>query len=155
MNYKKGLIVISILVCVFFIMSSVSAADIDEGMNQTLNSDESVELSQEDVSNDDAVSAQNDEDILSDTVIYFDASASYDGDGSQSKPYKYYETDKIPYGSTVYFAAGVYEVESTLSISSSLNYKTTFIGAGSQNTIFHSSNSILGFKVRDNSNFEI
>lgn len=155
MNYKKGLIVISILVCVFFIMSSVSAADIDEGMNQTLNSDESVELSQGDVSDDDALSAQNDEDILSDTIIYFDASASYDGDGSQSKPYKYYETDKIPFGSTVYFAAGVYEVESTLSISSSLNYKTTFIGAGSQNTIFHSSNSILGFKVRDNSNFEI
>ena len=37
MNYKKGIIAISILICVFFLLSSVSAAnDIESDMNQTL-----------------------------------------------------------------------------------------------------------------------
>ena len=156
MKYKKGLSVVFILICVFFMISSVSAAeDIGTDTNQTLYSDDEQAISQDDIYNDETLSVEENNDILSESTIYFDASAAYDGDGSQSKPYKYYDTDKIPFGSTAYFAAGVYTVESTLSISSSLNYKTTFIGAGSQNTIFQSTNSILGFKIRDNSNFVI
>ena len=154
MNYKKGLIMISILICAFFIISSVSAAnDMEANENQTISNDESHVL--QDSSGAETLSAQQNNDVLGDSVIYFDASASFDGDGSQSKPYKYYDTDKISFGSTAHFAAGVYEVDSTLSISSSLNYKTTFIGAGSQSTIFKSSNSLLGFKIRDNANFAV
>lgn len=156
MNYKKGIIAISILICVFFLLSSVSAAnDIESDMNQTLSDGGDQVILKDDTSADESLAVQENEDILGDSIIYFDASASFDGDGSQSKPYKYYETDKIPFGSTAHFAAGVYEVDSTLSISSSLNYKTTFLGAGSQNTIFKSSDSLLGFKIRDNANFAV
>ena len=145
---------ISILICAFFIITSVSAAnDMEANENQTIGSDENQVL--QDSSGAETLSAQQSNDVLGDSIIYFDASVPFDGDGSQSKPYKYYDTDKISFGSTAHFAAGVYEVESTLSISSSLNYKTTFIGAGSQNTIFKSSNSLLGFKIRDNANFAV
>ena len=42
MNYKKGLIMISILICAFFIISSVSAAnDMEANENQTISNDES------------------------------------------------------------------------------------------------------------------
>ena len=156
MNYKKGIIAISILICVFFLLSSVSAAnDIESDMNQTLSDGGNQVILKEDTSADGSLAVQENDDVLGESVIYFDASALFDGDGSQSKPYKYYDTDKISFGSTAHFAAGVYEVDSTLSISSSLNYKTTFIGAGSQNTIFKSSNSLLGFKIRDNANFAV
>ena len=154
MKYKKGLIIISMVVCVLFLISCVSAtADIESDMNQTVSSDESQAILEEDSLEDETLAVDGNEDVLGATsTIYFDASAKYDGDGSQSKPYKYYDTDKIPFGATVYFREGVYNVQSTLSISSSLSYKTTFIGEG-QNTILKSSSSILGFKVRDNSNF--
>ena len=109
---------------------------------------------EQDSSEDEALTVENDEDILGATShIYFDASAKDDkGDGSQSKPYKYYDTDRIPFGATIHFTKGTYNIQSTLSISSSLSYKTTFIGEG-QDTILKSSSSILGFKIRDNSNF--
>ena len=154
MNYKKGLLLISILVCILFMISSVNATnDIETGENQTLIGNENQDILN-DVQEDNVLSSSDDEDVLGGATIYFDASASYDGDGSSSRPYKYYDTDKITFGSTVYFKPGVYNVESTLSISSSLNYKTTFIGLqGSQNTILKSSTPILGFKVRDNANF--
>ena len=154
MKYKKGLMIISILVCILFMISCVSAADDIAGdANQTVGSDDDQVILEQDSSEDEALTVENDEDILGATShIYFDASASFDGDGSQSKPYKYYDTDKIPFGATVHFKKGTYNIQSTLSISSSLSYKTTFIGEG-QNTILKSSGSILGFKIRDNSNF--
>ena len=154
MNYKRGLVVISILICVLFMISFVSAtADIESDMNQTLSSDENQIILDESSTDDETLAVgENDGNLGATSVIYFDASAKFDGDGSQSKPYKDYDTDKIPFGSTVYFSEGVYTVESTLTISSSLSYKTTFIGQG-QNTILKSSSSILGFKIRDNSNF--
>ena len=154
MNYKKGLIIISVFICVFFIISSVSATtDNETDMNETLDVDVSQAAVQEDTTDSEPLATQDNQDTLGATsTIYFDASAAYDGDGSSARPYKYYSTDKIPFGSTAIFKNGVYTVESTLSVSSSLSYKTTFIGQGS-NTIFKSSSSILGFKVRDNSNF--
>jgi len=139
-------------------ISSVYATnDIETGLNNTLNYNENQDLLQdvqEDNSNE-KLSLSDDEDVLGASEIYFDASVRNDGDGSKSRPYKYYDTDKIPFGATVHFAPGTYHVESTLSISSSLNYKTTFIGENSQSTIFKSTNSILGFKIRDNANFVI
>ncbi|MBE6501238.1 MAG: hypothetical protein E7Z79_02215 [Methanobrevibacter thaueri] len=154
MNYKKGLMVISILVCILFVISCVSASDDIAGdTNQTQSSEDEQIVLEQDSSDNESLTVANDEDVLGATShIYFDASAKYDGDGSQSKPYKYYDTDRIAFGSTVHFKNGVYNVQSTLSISSSLSYKTTFIGEG-QDTILKSSSSILGFKVRDNSNF--
>ena len=80
MNYKKGLIMISILICAFFIISSVSAAnDMEANENQTISNDESHVL--QDSSGAEQLSAQQSNDVLGDSVIYFDASASFDGDG--------------------------------------------------------------------------
>ena len=89
---------------------------------------------------------------LSTSAVYFDASASSDGDGSQSNPYKVYKADRINYGDTVYFADGVYTISEANSIYSSSKYPTTFIG--SENTILQSALSHkFDFTVTDNSYF--
>ncbi len=89
---------------------------------------------------------------LSTSAVYFDASASSDGDGSQSNPYKVYKADRINYGDTVYFADGVYTISEANSIYSSSKYPTTFIG--SENTILQSGLSHkFDFTVTDNSYF--
>ena len=75
-------------------------------MNETINQkDSDLEVLQ--VSND---VNQTVADSLSSSVVYFDASASSDGDGSKSNPYKYYKSDRINFGDTVYFADGVYDI---------------------------------------------
>ena len=156
MNYERGLIAISIFICIFFMISCVSAADdVASDENVTLNVDDGQTISQDDGSCDEPLEASDNKDVLSETIIYFDASANTGGDGSQARPYKYFDAEKIPFGATAYFMPGEYSIDSTMSISSSLNYKTTFIGQSSQNTIFKSSNSIMGFKIRDNANFII
>ena len=89
---------------------------------------------------------------LSTSAVYFNASASSDGDGSQSNPYKVYKADRINYGDTVYFADGEYTISEANSIYSSSKYPTTFIGSG--NTILKSELSHrFDFTVTDNSYF--
>ena len=104
--------IISIWVCILFMISCVSAADDIVGdANQTVGSDDDQMILEQDSSEDEALTVENDGNVLGATShIYFDASASFDGDGSQSKPYKYYDTDKIPFGATVHFKKGTYNI---------------------------------------------
>ena len=93
-------------------------------------------------------------DSLSASVVYFDASANSDGDGSQSNPYKYYKSDRVDYGTTAYFANGVYDITEANNIYSSSAYKTTFIGQSIENTIFKSNlPNKFDFTVTDDSYF--
>ena len=46
-------------------------------------------------------------------IIYFDAYASHDGDGSMNNPYKYLYADRIVPGVIAFFADGSYELTST------------------------------------------
>ncbi|WP_407376507.1 lectin like domain-containing protein [Methanobrevibacter sp.] len=49
-------------------------------------------------------------------IIYFDANAEYDGNGSKSNPYKYLYADRIRQGSAAYFADGTYELNDSCTI---------------------------------------
>ncbi|WP_458403205.1 lectin like domain-containing protein [Methanobrevibacter sp.] len=51
-----------------------------------------------------------------DKVIYFDASAEEDGNGSEAHPYKYLYADRLSNGVTAYFNEGTYELNSTCPI---------------------------------------
>ncbi len=46
-------------------------------------------------------------------IIYFDASAAYDGNGSEDNPYKYLYADRITPGVTAYFEEGTYDFNGT------------------------------------------
>ena len=46
-------------------------------------------------------------------IIYFDASAAQDGDGSEDRPYKFLSADRIRSGVTAYFEDGTYDLNST------------------------------------------
>ena len=95
MNNKKILLLISISLCILFTISSAYAEDID--LNDTMVCDENhnilEEVNENDCDESSVISQDNDEEVLGDSTIYFDASASTDGDGSQSKPYKIFKTD--------------------------------------------------------------
>ena len=133
-NGKYFLILLIILT--LFTISSVSAND----LNMT-----DGDLASEMV-NDNSIATDIDfEDNLSDSdlVIYFDASASSNGDGSKSKPYKYVNQNTLNVASgkniTAYFADGVYSLNTAFKISS----EVVLIGQSKENTTF---NSILSNK---------
>ena len=74
----------------------------------------------------------NDYEIIEASDVYFDASATSDGSGSQNNPYKTVSSSRL--GSINHFATGVYKISSSLSqiFSSSA---MTFIGDNRDNTI--------------------
>ncbi|WP_407375803.1 C1 family peptidase [Methanobrevibacter sp.] len=95
-------------------------------------------------------------DSAENSEVYFDANAASDGNGSKESPYKYYQSDRIPYGGTVYFADGVYNIaqNEATSIHSSSTYKTTFIGQSIENTILTTTlTNKFAFTVTDGSYF--
>lgn len=147
MKFKQVMLIICIITCILFTASCVFA---NENINET--------ICESDIDDGILVSVNNDtnqyRDSLSTSVVYFDASASSDGDGSKSNPYKYYKSDRINYGDTVYFADGTYDITEANSIYSSSTYKTTFIGQSVEKTILKS-NLInkFDFTVTDNSYF--
>ena len=49
-------------------------------------------------------------------IIYFDSSASRDGDGSKDNPYKYFRADRIVPNTIAHFAKGDYELNGTCMI---------------------------------------
>ncbi len=64
--------------------------------------------------------------------VYFDASSADDGgNGSKENPYKYLKSSRISDNSNIYLADGVYELDSSKSISS----YNAFIGQSMENTI--------------------
>ncbi len=138
------------MTCILFSMSGVFAND---ALNETIGeSDLNSNEIQADSLDDGQLTQTND--ALSVSVVYFNASASSDGDGSKTNPYKYYKSGRIDYGSTAYFADGIYYINETDSIYSSSTYKTTFIGQSMEKTIFASKlSNKFDFTVTDNSYF--
>ena len=134
MKYVKGIFAVCILICILLTVFSVSAADI--GGNETLDV-ENDQTTVENSVNDTQLTFNDDEDVLAASTVYFDASASSDGDGSSAHPYKTFKWNRVGSGTTAYFADGTYTLDSTKSISSSFK-SLTFIGHSSQNTIFKS-----------------
>ena len=64
--------------------------------------------------------------------VYFDASSADDGgNGSKENPYKYLKSSRISDNSNIYLADGVYELDSSKTISS----YNAFIGQSMENTI--------------------
>lgn len=144
MEYKHVMLIICICTCILFSVSCVFAND---AINETGYSD----VGELQLSNDTGFIAS---DSLSDSVVYFDASANDDGDGSRSNPYKYYSSDRIGFGCTAYFADGVYDITEPNSIHSSSAYKTTFIGQSMENTVLRSKLADkFDFTITDNSYF--
>ena len=148
MKNKKIILLICITACILISMSGVFADEIDV-LNETIC--ESDIDSQIQVDSEDALASQDDDALSSDFTVYFDASASSDGDGSKSNPYKTYKADRIDYGATAYFSDGVYDITEPISI---LGEKTTFIGQSAEKTIlrFNIVNK-FDFTVTPNSNF--
>ena len=159
MDYKKKILVVCLIICIFFAISTVYASDENITYDSVQETVISQNLSQSQVNTYDEsqLSISQDDDVLGATAIYFDASAANDGDGSPNNPYKYLKADRISIGTTAYFADGIYELSDSLTISSSSTYKTIFVGQSSQNTIIRSilsgsfefsvgSNSFFGLK---------
>ena len=132
---NKKHIFILLLIIGLFAISSVSANDLN-----TTDDDLGIQM---------AINESNFEnDFLSTDIIYFDASAEVNGDGSQSKPFKYVNQNTLNVNSgndiTAYFAEGTYDINTPFRISSNV----VLIGQGKKNTIF---NSVL----QDRYDFEI
>jgi len=143
MKSKKIMLLICMIICLMFTVSGVFANDITNETDVQV-----LQVTGNEV-NDTNLQASS---SLSTSAVYFNASASSDGDGSQSNPYKVYKADRINYGDTVYFADGEYTISEANSIYSSSKYPTTFIGSG--NTILKSELSHrFDFTVTDNSYF--
>ena len=145
MKYKKIMLLVCISICILFSVSGVFA---NEQINETINHNAAdadvLQLSINDTSQLGADSSSS--------VVYFDASASSDGDGSKTNPYKVYKAERINYGTTAYFADGVYYINEANDIHSSSKYKTTFIGQSVENTILCSNiKNKFDFTVTDNS----
>lgn len=142
-----------LLICISIsILLTVSCAFANDVNNETISVND-MEVQKLQVNSNDVNDTQLGE-SLSTSVVYFDASATSDGDGSQSKPYKYYKSDRIDYGTTAYFADGVYDITNSSNIYSSSQYRTSFIGQSVDKTIlkFNLGNK-FAFTVTDNSYF--
>lgn len=80
------------------------------------------------------LSVSGDDEIVGAGDVYFDASASSNGDGSQSRPYNYVTSSNL--GTTNHFAAGTYRISSSLSSMFSFSSNAmSFIGANRETTI--------------------
>ncbi len=146
MKYKKIILLICIIITILLTLSCAFANDVN---NETICADNEVQQLQ--VNSNDVNDTKLSE-SLSTSVVYFDASASSDGDGSKSSPYKYYRSDLIDYGTTAIFAEGVYDITDSTNIYSSTQYRTSFIGKSVDKTIlkFNVGNK-FAFTVTDNS----
>ena len=131
------------LVLLVMAISSVSAGGLnstddaysftDNGFEAASQNSSSVLMSESDGED----LAEDNSDVLSAGTVYFDASSSTDGVGTQTSPYKYLYSNRISSGMTAYFADGVYVYTGSGKISS----KTTFIGQSRDNTIIKSTAS--------------
>ncbi len=150
-------------------ISAVSAADNSTDLSSNVKLNDNIE--EMDISMDDAVIKNGNDTVLSldsqeseigidiEGDVYFDASASRDGDGTQSNPFKYVAPNRLPYGCTAYFADGIYEIDSTCYLRSNdgselfdVPTKVTFYGESTAGTIFKCTNSsVIPFCVDDNS----
>ena len=134
MKFNK-IMIFTLLILFFVSLSAVNAEEI-----ATENIDDEI------------VTMENNDDVLAfEDVIYFNASAASDGDGSKSNPYKYISNSRIEYGDTAYFADGVYEIDELIDIySNSETTQVKFYGESSEGTILKSSFGTVPIFVNDN-----
>ena len=129
------MLLVCIMTCMLFTFSCVFAND---AMNDTISQSDLEAQELPVISSDENNTNVIAIDSSSASNVYFDVSATDDGDGSKSNPYKYYKSDRINYGDTAYFADGVYDITDSNSIQSSSTYKITFIGQSVEKTILRS-----------------
>ena len=130
------------LIILIIAISSVSASDFnltDDAYDYDSKNPETLFQNTSDVSLSESSRESGLADIDSDSLtagqtVYFDASANYDGVGTQTSPYKFLYDSRITSGMTAYFADGIYVYDGSGMISS----KTAFIGQSRENTIIRS-----------------
>lgn len=116
-NMKKSILIIFLIV--FFISLSSACAE---------NSTE-IQKNQDNAAN----------------VIYFDANAEIDGNGTQENPYKYLNDNRLKFGDSVSLASGVYEINSSFRLYSDDKIASTFVGENASNTIIKCDNNNIRF----------
>ena len=141
---KKSVFAIIILL---FAISVVSASDV--------NSTQSGDVALDAFSQNETQLTEVQSDVLeSGQTVYFDASASVDGDGSKEKPYKYLSSNKLTNVGTAYFANGNYELDELIKISSA-SQKITFVGENENHTNIISNSFDFDFKILKGSSLEL
>ena len=160
----KYCFILLLLVC--FLCGNVYAEDLNENLtsDSAISDDNQVildeNLKSEDISDD--VKTGTDE-VLGDVenenddeenIIYFDAKATEDGNGSKEKPYNYLSDDRIPQeGGTIYLASGVYEFKLLSEMASEYGYtqfaQLNIVGENRENTVLYSGGiiSFLGDNI--------
>ena len=112
--------------------------------------------------NDDTLSLNDNNEILSSSYVYFDSSQAVDGNGSQNSPYNHLESNRLYDNSIAYFYNGEYNLDQTRSFNN-----LTIIGQNPLNTVINgnslqlSSNNILSLynitlndlTIKNNNNF--
>ena len=120
-THYKLLVCLMVFLCLIIIPTSF-AADIDaDSIDDTIISDESLDLAYSVDSDDDSLDSLNVEDEVLESSeseydvlkedYYFDSEADDDGDGTQGNPYKYLNKSRIENNSVIHLARGVYELE--------------------------------------------
>ena len=151
MNYKK-IILFLILILFLVSLSSVNAENINDASD---NINERIDDTATISSNEDNSELNEGDDIYAQTM-YFNASATSDGDGSKNNPFKYVTDARLPYGVTAYFANGEYEITSTIDLYSndgvliSPPSQGTFYGESTDGVIFKCTNdSAVAFRINN------
>jgi C1A family cysteine protease len=130
MKYKKIMLLVCMVMCILLGISGAFANELD--MNETI-SEADLDSQQLQIDcNDSVITSEDSNDLSAGSEVYFDASATSDGDGSKANPYKEYKAERIDYGTTAYFADGVYDIKEPISI---LGDTVTFIGQSKDKTI--------------------
>ena len=119
-----ALLLLLIIVPFSFASDNTTVVSGDEG--NSISTVDDIEIQDNVVENEinsEVLSASND--------IYFNASASVDGSGTQDNPYKYFYSNRLTSGCTAYFADGTYELDDKKGLYSSMS----LIGQSTNNTI--------------------
>ncbi|WP_407422855.1 Ig-like domain-containing protein [Methanobrevibacter sp.] len=124
---NKKLMALAIFLVSLLAVSAVSAAD-----NDTIDI-----AGADDVTIDETLTASNNR-----IDIYFDASASVDGNGSVTNPYKFVDGNRIESNSNMHFKNGQYTLNSEY-----LYSNISFFGENPQNTVIDFENSL--FQIED------
>ena len=151
MKWKKCLLAV-LIICMFLCVGAVSAGEnVTSELSDSGYCDNITQVQESDYADEPLAQAQDDDVLSTSKTVYFDASATKDGDGSSSNPYKNFQASRLKSVSTAYFAKGTYTISSTTEIDNFLTYTTTIIGEGSENTIFKASTSSYSFKIKEKS----
>ena len=94
----------------FLLVIAIPISFAEDNLTSQAIDDGSLQVSIEDSTN---ISTSNDNEILRANDVYFDASASSDGSGTQNSPYNTVSSSKL--GTINHFAPGTYRVSSSIS----------------------------------------